>query len=119
MTNSLRDLDEDAAIGRLYLPREALNGAGITGSDPATVIASPTIDQACIPVVARIDHHFAEADKIMTASPRRTVCAPRIMGSAYRIIFERMKARGWRAPRERIRLSRWQFFLILLCYAII
>ena len=29
MTNILRDLDEDAAIGRLYLPREALAGAGI------------------------------------------------------------------------------------------
>jgi len=29
LTNILRDLDEDAAMGRLYLPREALRGVGI------------------------------------------------------------------------------------------
>ena len=30
-TNILRDLDEDAAMGRLYLPAEALAAAGIDG----------------------------------------------------------------------------------------
>ena len=34
LTNILRDIDEDAGIGRLYLPREALLHAGITGDDP-------------------------------------------------------------------------------------
>ena len=29
LTNILRDIDEDAGIGRLYLPREALAAAGI------------------------------------------------------------------------------------------
>ena len=32
LTNILRDLDEDAAIGRLYLPREALRAAGIAAT---------------------------------------------------------------------------------------
>ena len=36
LTNILRDLDEDAAIGRLYLPREFLNEAGITSTDPVS-----------------------------------------------------------------------------------
>ncbi|MGB3272400.1 MAG: squalene/phytoene synthase family protein, partial [Xanthobacteraceae bacterium] len=35
LTNILRDIDEDAAIGRLYLPRERLAAAGIAGDDPA------------------------------------------------------------------------------------
>ena len=34
LTNILRDLDEDAAVGRLYLPKEALLEANITTSDP-------------------------------------------------------------------------------------
>ena len=101
MTNILRDLDEDAAIGRLYLPREALGEAGIAGDDPATVLASPAIDKACAPVAARAERHFAEADTIMANSPRRAVRAPRIMGGAYRIMFDRMMARGWQAPRQR------------------
>lgn len=119
MTNILRDLDEDAAIGRLYLPREALDQAGIAGNDPVTVLASPAIGKACAPVAARIERHFSEADKIMAASPRRAVKAPRIMGCAYRIMFERMRARGWQAPRPRVRLSRWQFIWIFLRYAIV
>ena len=32
MTNILRDLDEDAAMGRLYLPKEALAAVGIASS---------------------------------------------------------------------------------------
>src|SRR5580658_918901 len=47
LTNILRDLDEDAGIGRLYLPREALDEAGIAGDDPHAVIADPCVDRAC------------------------------------------------------------------------
>ena len=119
MTNILRDLDEDAAIGRLYLPCEALAEAGIAGDDPAAVLASAAISKACAPVAARAERHFAEADTIMANSSRRTVRAPRIMGSAYRIMLDRMTAQGWQAPRQRVRLSRWQFFWIFLRYAIV
>ena len=41
LTNILRDIDEDAEIGRLYLPREALQRAHIEGSDPQAVTANP------------------------------------------------------------------------------
>ncbi len=77
MTNILRDLDEDAAIGRLYLPREALDDAGIAGNDPAAVLASPAISKACAPVAARAERHFAEADTIMAkqSAPHRARAA--------------------------------------------
>src|SRR5262249_27545591 len=48
MTNILRDLDEDAAMGRLYLPSEALSAAGIDGSDIAQVLNDPALGQACL-----------------------------------------------------------------------
>jgi squalene synthase HpnD len=119
LTNILRDIDEDGAIGRLYLPREALADAGISTNDPATALASPAIGQACAPVVARAQKHFAEAEAIMARSPRRAVKTPRIMAAAYRIYLDRMIARGWQMPRERVRLNRWQFLWILLRYAIV
>ncbi|MBN9011935.1 MAG: squalene/phytoene synthase family protein, partial [Rhizobiales bacterium] len=43
LTNILRDIDEDAGIGRLYLPREALLAAGITGDDPDVVMREPAM----------------------------------------------------------------------------
>src|SRR5207302_2705872 len=79
LTNILRDLDEDAAVGRLYLPREALDAASITSTDPVTVLSSPGLPQACATIVARARQHFEEADTIMARSPRQAVKAPRIM----------------------------------------
>jgi squalene synthase HpnD len=119
ITNILRDLDEDAAIGRLYLPREALAGAGIATDDTAAVLASPSIGQACAAVAARAERHFAEAEAIMARSARRIVRTPRIMATAYRMMFDQMMARGWQPPRRPVRLRRWQFLWIFLRYAIL
>ena len=119
LTNILRDLDEDAGIGRLYLPREALHEAGITTTEPAQALVSSKLDQVCMRVVERAERHFAEADKIMARSPRRTVKTPRIMAAAYRPMLTRMVQRGWQAPRERVSVSRAQFLWILLRYAIV
>lgn len=45
MTNILRDVEDDAAIGRIYLPREVLAGAGIV-ADCATIAADPELPAA-------------------------------------------------------------------------
>jgi phytoene synthase len=119
LTNILRDLDEDAAIGRLYLPQEALLEAGINVTDPAQVLASPALGKACAQIVARAERHFEEAEAIMAASPRRTVRAPRIMAAAYRPRLALMAERGWQAPRTRVSLGRAHFLWIILRYAIV
>jgi squalene synthase HpnD len=119
LTNILRDLDEDAAIGRLYLPKEMLLDAGITSDDPDEVLASPALGRACAPIVARAEKHFDEADAIMARSPRKAVKAPRIMAAAYRPRLAMMVERGWNAPRQKVGLSRAQFVWILLRYAIV
>ena len=119
LTNILRDIDEDAAIGRLYLPAEALHEAGIASTDPATVLASPALGQVCARVVERARGHFAEADRIMARSPRRCVRAPRIMGEAYRLILDSLVARGWSSPRRPIHLPRAQLLWIMLRHALI
>src|SRR5258706_590625 len=54
LTNILRDIDEDAALGRLYLPRERLLLAGITGDDPQTVIADRALPPPVIPTAQPI-----------------------------------------------------------------
>src|SRR5437588_1076583 len=73
LTNILRDLDEDAAIGRLYLPIETLRRAGITEMDPVRVLANPALNEVCLALVARARGHFSQAERIMQRSPRRAV----------------------------------------------
>src|SRR3974377_933466 len=51
LTNILRDLDEDASIGRLYLPAQALRAAGICATDPLAVLASPAVGGVCADIV--------------------------------------------------------------------
>ena len=52
LTNILRDIDEDAALGRLYLPREGLLHAGITSNDPHKVIAERALAES-VPAAGR------------------------------------------------------------------
>jgi phytoene synthase len=119
LTNILRDIDEDAAIGRLYLPRENLLAAGISGSDPLGVAADPKLPEACAPLVLRARGHFEQADKIMARNPRRVVRAPRIMSKYYRAILELLVARGFAAPRAPVRLNKLGRIAILVRYAFI
>ncbi len=114
LTNILRDLDEDAALGRLYLPREALRGAGIISADPVTVLANPMLGEACGVIVEQAKGHFRQAQAIMAQNPRRVVRAPRIMGEAYGLILDRLVARGFNPPRAPIRLPRARLLLIVL-----
>jgi phytoene synthase len=119
LTNILRDIDEDAAIGRLYLPRELLTAAGIASDDPTVALASPRLNEVCQPLIVRAQKHFEEAEAIMAREPRRTVKTPRIMAAAYQIMLDQIIARGWQPPRAPIKLSKWQFGWILLRYAIV
>src|SRR5690242_2454214 len=100
LTNILRDIDEDAAIGRLYLPREALQNAGISSTDPLRVVADPALPKACAPLIERARAHFENADEIMARNPRRIVRAPRIMSKYYRTILQLLVERGFANPRR-------------------
>jgi phytoene synthase len=119
LTNILRDVDEDAGIGRLYLPREGLLQAGITGTDPLSVVSDPALPKACAPLVERARTHFTKADEIMGRNPRRVVRAPRIMSKYYRAILELLVTRGFATPRAPVRLNKAARIAILLRYALI
>jgi phytoene synthase len=117
LTNILRDIDEDAAAGRLYLPLEPLQMAKIDGTDPKTVVVNHSIGQACAVMAERAREHFARADEVMTVSPPHIVRAPRIMEEAYRQMLEAMVVRGWSPPRNRIRVKKSRLLWIALRHA--
>ena len=102
LTNILRDLDEDAAMGRLYLPREALRDAGIigdrSGDGAGQSGARRGLRRRRRAGASRISR---KRSAIMAQSPRRVVRAPRIMGEAYRAHSRRDWSRA--ALRRRAR----------------
>jgi phytoene synthase len=118
LTNILRDIDEDASLGRLYLPREALLHAGITSNDPNRVIGERALPKVCLPLAQRAQAHFEKADEIMDRNKRRAVRAPRIMSKYYHAILDLLLERGFAAPRQPVRVSKLARIAILLRYAL-
>jgi presqualene diphosphate synthase len=119
LTNILRDIDEDAGLGRLYLPRESLYLAGITSDDPDKVTADKSLPKVCAGLAQRAAAHFTKADEIMDRNPRRVVRAPRIMSRYYRAILDLLLARGFAAPREPVRVTKLTKLAIIFRYAFI
>jgi presqualene diphosphate synthase len=118
-TNILRDIDEDATMGRLYLPKEALKLADIGTTDPKAVVSNPQIGTACAFIAERARAHFIKAAEIMSGCSRQVVRAPKIMGAVYRQMLEDMVSRGWAPPRNRVRVNKSRLLWIALRHAFV
>ena len=119
LTNILRDIDEDADIGRLYLPRDYLTAAGITTTDPKAALASPHLGEVCTPLIAQAREHYQQAGAIMDRQTRAGVKAPRIMAKAYAPMLDALQKRGFAPPRHRVRMNRAHLIVAILRYAFI
>jgi squalene synthase HpnD len=105
LTNILRDLAEDAARKRLYLPREILERHGIRGTEPAAVLRHPALPAACRDVAAVAESHFREAARAMERCSRHTMRPAAVMAALYRATLSALQRSGWRNPTERVSLS--------------
>jgi phytoene synthase len=115
LTNILRDIDEDAAVGRLYLPREYLEEMDCCRQmDPAAIIARPEIDAVCRRVAGLAHQHYDKAQRILSSRPKGRIKTPRLMGAVYSEILRASEAQGFAAPRRRISLPKSRLLSLVL-----
>jgi phytoene synthase len=114
LTNILRDLDEDATIGRLYMPEELLAAAGIESDDPAVVVDDPRLAAAAAALAAQAQDHYVQAQAVLASRPKGRMIAPRLMYGVYSRILERMIRIGWAPPRARVRVGKLELIWILV-----
>jgi phytoene synthase len=119
LTNILRDFDEDAGIGRLYVSSDALAVAGIGVTDPATIIANPRIDIAARVLADEARRHYAAADRVMKSARQGELRAPRLMRAAYGRILGHMLKVGWAPPRRRVSLSKAEKIWVLVRHGLL
>lgn len=104
LTNILRDLEEDAARGRLYLPREILEEAGITDTDPRHLLAQPGLADACARIIRLADARYEEAERLLLTCDRRRLRLAVILMAIYRHLLDDLRRAGWpRRERARVR----------------
>lgn len=116
LTNILRDVAEDAARARLYLPRELLAAHGITASDPQTVLRHPAVSQVCRDLAKEADTHFRKAWAAMRLCPKGAMRPARVMGAMYRAIFDQLRKADWRDINHRVSVPKWRKIWIALRY---
>jgi phytoene synthase len=106
LTNILRDLVEDAALGRLYLPRELLERHGIRDHAPDTVLAHPALPEVCGALAELAEQRFCEAQRCFVHGHRARLRPALIMMGIYRRTLERLLARGWQRLDQPVRLAK-------------
>jgi len=103
-TNILRDLYEDALMGRLYLPRELLADYDISDDTPLNVVSNPKVAAVCTKMAEMASHEFEEAKEALSQCNRRTKKSLHVMIAVYQGTLSRMKKTEWSGiaqPRHR------------------
>ena len=94
LTNILRDVGEDAEIGRLYLPRELLekNGAPTT---PERIVGSEGLPGVAAELGALAKQKFAAAREALRNLDWRILRPALLMMGVYERYLLRLEERGW------------------------
>jgi hydroxysqualene synthase len=119
LTNILRDLSEDAARGRLYLPRELLQQHRVAHADPASALHDPGLANVCDALALRAKARFADAERHFKRGDRRQLRPAVIMMHVYRRTLDRLIARGWRQLDHPVRLAKPERLWLALRYGLL
>jgi presqualene diphosphate synthase len=117
LTNILRDIKEDADRGRLYLPAEYLDQAGVP-RDPAAALTSLALPVVCTRLAADAHGYFLDADTHMAKCDPAAMKPARLMGATYAAILTCLERSGWRDPSVRVSLPMWRKLLLLARYGL-
>jgi len=119
LTNILRDIDEDAERGRLYLPLEKFHAIGLANPTPRSALMHPRLAEVCAAVAAEAQGHYDATWTIIRRNPRKATKAARLMAAAYRLYLDAVIARGWAAPRARVKPGKAALIAVALRHGIL
>lgn len=94
LTNILRDVAEDARIGRLYLPAELLAAHGVP-AEPKAVPENPALPAVCSRVAELARAEFETARTLAAEHDRLAIVPALAMMGAYEATLDRLEATGF------------------------
>ncbi|MEW6682031.1 MAG: squalene/phytoene synthase family protein [Nitrospirota bacterium] len=103
LTNIIRDVKADAALGRIYLPLEDLAAFEYSEDDLLACRHTPAFERLMAFQCRRArDAH--ERARMLLPDPRRLL-VPEIMGRTYEALLDRIEASGYRLFDKPVRLN--------------
>jgi 15-cis-phytoene synthase len=103
--NIMRDVPEDWALGRVYLPLDELERHGIDEDDIAAGQTGPAWSALMDEQAARAQALMREGLELLPLLDRRSALCVRSFAGIYRGLLEQMRARDYDVFRERPHLS--------------
>jgi len=117
LTNILRDVAEDAATDRIYLPQEDLKRFGVSDTEILGSVPSPPMTHLLNHQAERADSYFAKAELAwseMSVNQKRLMRPARLMSAIYRDILLQMHRDRYDVFAKRYRVRGAKKLLLLL-----
>ncbi len=113
LTNILRDVAEDAEVGRIYLPREDMERFGYGEEDLLAGKYDARFFALAEFIASRAEDFYAEAEAALPEADRESMKCSELMRLIYQQLLEKMKADQFRVFDKRYRLSKWELMKLL------
>ncbi len=114
ITNILRDVGEDAALGRIYLPVEDTERFGVDRTELLNGRANGRFRDLMAFEATRAREFYAGARQSLTPQDARALVPAETMRIIYSRLLDRMEHDGFRVMETRYRLSKLEKLVILL-----
>jgi phytoene synthase len=105
LTNILRDIGEDAARGRIYLPKEELERFGVSAADLAAARRTDAIVRLMQFQAARARAYYDESGPLIDLVDKRSRPGLRALITIYSRLLERIVERNYDVFSRRVSLS--------------
>jgi phytoene synthase len=114
LTNILRDVPDDLARGRLYVPLDEMTRFGCSEEALRDAPRSAPVRALLAHQGARAREYYARAARTMVRDEARKLVAAEIMSGIYQAILREIEQRDYDVFTERVRVSRPRRALIAL-----
>ena len=105
LTNIIRDVAEDASMGRIYLPEEDLARFGRSGAEFSNGLQPASLRPVLEFEAGRAREFYKAADKLMPLIDEESRPALWVLVEIYRRLLEKIAARNYDVFRERVSLT--------------
>lgn len=112
LTNIIRDVAEDAEIGRIYLPLEDLRRFGCSEDDILAGRATSEFRNMMRFQVERAREYFERGRKLFPLLDRRSRVCPQAMAEVYITLLDRVEDANYDVLSERVSLSKKAKFML-------
>jgi phytoene synthase len=105
LTNIIRDVGEDARLGRVYLPADELARHALSPEDILGLAPGPGFDAMIREQAARAEAQYEKAFALLPPEDRRAQRPGLIMAAIYRTLLQEIRRDGFPVMRVRVSLT--------------